>query len=95
MVKSEEVLDAAKRAVALGFAAVYVHTHHSPRDSSLRVAYLAYRFLNGDDVVLINAEADHDNAVREAQAHAAKHVIEHRIAKIPKWKLFRKHERTL
>lgn len=71
-----------KRSVALGFAAVYTHTHSSPRDSSLRVAYLAYRFMDGDDVARINAEADHENAAREAQEHVRQHVIEHRVAKI-------------
>lgn len=80
--KRQSWQEVAKRTVALGFAAVYAYTHSSPRDSSLRVAYLAYRFMDGDDVAQINAEADHENAAREAKEHVKHHVIEHRVVKI-------------
>lgn len=56
-----------KRLGALAFSAVYVHKHGSERAAALRVAHLAYRFLDGDDVDTINREADEVNAVREAE----------------------------
>ena len=69
--ESEEVF---KRAVSLGFGAVYMHTHSSQRDSALRVAHMAYRFLNGEDVDQINKDADHANAIREDAARVAKNT---------------------
>lgn len=76
-----------KRSVALGFAGVYTHVHQGERASALRVAYLAYRFLNGEDVSVINAEADHDNEVRGTKHHHAPKVT----TRVPKW--FRIYER--
>lgn len=63
----------AKRLGALGFAAVYVHTHHVPRAGALRVASHALRFLNGENVDTINEEADHADTVRESKAKESGH----------------------
>lgn len=64
-----------KRLGSLLFSAVYLHKHGSERASALRVAHLAYRFLNGDDVDIINREADAANAAREAGAKPKKQNI--------------------
>lgn len=61
----EKLLEVVRRSVALMFAAVYVQTHHSHRDSALRVAGLAYRFMKGEAVEVINESADVANALRE------------------------------
>ena len=66
---AQDTKELAKRIAALGFAAVYMHTHQLQRDSSLRVAYLAYRFLSGDDVKQINDDADRENDARESVQH--------------------------
>lgn len=65
----DKILEVVRRLGALGFAAVYTHTHGSPRDSSLRVAELAYRFLKGESAASINLDADAQNHVREQLAH--------------------------
>lgn len=68
---ADKILEVVKRLGALGFAAVYTQVHGSERASSLRVAHLALRFLNGDDVDSINADADAANETREKAAHHA------------------------
>ena len=72
---TDKILDLVRRLGALGFAAVYTHTHGSPRDSSLRVADLAYRFLNGESAESINADADAANDVRERAEQKAAQLL--------------------
>lgn len=69
MVQSQGWREIAKRTAALGFAAAYMHKHSLDRAASLRVAYLAYRFLDGHDVTAINAAADLENETRVEKEH--------------------------
>jgi hypothetical protein len=69
----ETILDFHRRKAALEYASSYTDTHKSPRDASLRVAHLAYRFMNGEDVSLINTEADLASVAREAQKNHTHH----------------------
>jgi hypothetical protein len=55
-----------KRLGALAFAAVYTAKHGNTRAGALRVASHAYKFLDGEDVTLINQEADAADTIREA-----------------------------
>ena len=61
-----------KRAAALGFATMYMRTHQIERGPSLRVAYWAYRFMDGDDVHQINQDADDFSQKLETQHHQHK-----------------------
>lgn len=85
--ETPSTLDTAKRAVALLFAAIYIRTHGSTRASGLRVAHLAYRFLNGEDVDLINKEADASNAAREAHEAHKNYVPKPRVPAFPHFKI--------
>jgi hypothetical protein len=70
-----------KRSIALGFGTAYMHKHDLERAASLRVAYWAYRFLDGDDVAAINAAAEQENKLREA-TETQEHQHQPRV---PKW----------
>lgn len=61
-----------KRAVALAFTAAYTYTHKSERAAAIRVAYLAKRFMDGENADVINRDADHESALREERQRAHK-----------------------
>lgn len=63
----EKVLEFGKRAVSLWFAAYYGRTHNFPRDTTIRVAGLAYRFMQGEPTEVINHDADAANEARETR----------------------------
>lgn len=62
----DKIIDAYKLGKALDFGKAYMHEHHDTRAGALRVSAAALRFLRGDDVTTINAEADRDRLAKMA-----------------------------
>lgn len=70
----ERLLEFGRRAVALWCSVYYGRTHMFPRDTTIRVAGLFYRFLKGEPVEAINRDADAANSLREHQPPPRQYV---------------------